>query len=268
MKITPLDIVGKRFKRLLILKHEGGEGTLSDQLYEAQCDCGAVIRVTRKSLLKNHKGSCGCLRSESSSANRTKHGETIRFNGAHVTPEWRAWNAMIDRCSRPSHPSFHNYGGRGITVYAEWLSSFEEFLAYVGRRPSSVHSLDRINNNGNYEPGNVRWATHKEQCGNTRRSRVIECSGRSQTLTGWAEETGLSKSLILDRLKRGWSSEEALRTPVNSTRRYPRVSVLVIESIRNLHSNGVPVKEICNKTGVSVTSVRRIVNRLGAYRDA
>jgi hypothetical protein len=98
---------------------------------------------------------------------RCLHGHTIRGD---KTPEYRAWSHAKERVTNPSHPKFENYGGRGIKMARRWLNSFESFYAEVGPRPSTDHSIDRINNNGNYEPGNVRWATTIIQRNNQRGS--------------------------------------------------------------------------------------------------
>jgi hypothetical protein len=137
------------------------------------------------------------------------------------SPEYCAWGNMKDRCGNPNYHGYKNYGGRGIKVCEEWLHSFQAFISHVGRRPSPGHSIDRIDNNGNYEPGNVRWATPKEQAANKRprstangaRLLSLEAFGRKQALAAWVRETGRAKSTIRDRIAAGWSPEEALATP-------------------------------------------------------
>jgi hypothetical protein len=104
--------------------------------------------------------------------------------------EHDAWRGMLARCRNPRHPSYKNYGGRGITACERW-NSFENFLDDMGKRPSPKHSLDRIDNNGNYEPGNCRWATRREQANNTRMNRFVTFDGRTMTLAQWARETGI-----------------------------------------------------------------------------
>jgi len=135
---------------------------------------------------------------------------THREAGTHRTVEYTAWVTMKDRCLDPTSKSFPYYGGRGITICLEWLQNYSAFLSYVGRRPSSDHQIDRINNNGNYEPGNVRWATRKEQCRNRRSSHVVTAFGTTATIAEWAEKTGKKAKLISQRIGLGWEPERAL----------------------------------------------------------
>ena len=117
---------------------------------------------------------------------------------------------MIDRCSRPSHKFFKHYGGRGISVCERW-SKYENFLDDMGRRPTPKHSIDRIDNNGNYEPSNCRWATSKTQLRNRRANRIIDFNGESFCIAEWAERTGTSSAVISQRIDNlGWSIEDAL----------------------------------------------------------
>jgi hypothetical protein len=135
-------------------------------------------------------------------------------HGQWKAPEYSAWMAMVHRCTNPKRSDYQNYGGRGIRIAAEWLGpdGYLRFVEHVGPRPSGT-SIDRIDVNGNYESGNVRWATRSEQQRNTRRSRWLTLDGETKTLAEWCERTGLGHRTIMLRLKRGWSVEKALRTP-------------------------------------------------------
>ena len=127
------------------------------------------------------------------------------------TKEYRAWASMRRRCELPSQENYHLYGGRGITVHPAWAESFAAFLRDVGPSPSPKHSLDREDPNGNYVPGNVRWATTKEQTNNKRNSVFIEHNGQSKTVAEWAEIVGLKYPTLWARLfVHGWSPERAL----------------------------------------------------------
>jgi hypothetical protein len=119
---------------------------------------------------------------------------------------------MLGRCLSPSNPSYGNYGARGIIVCDRWRI-YENFLADMGRRPSRAYSLDREDNNGNYEPGNCRWATAKEQIRNRRVNHVIEYRGREICLAEAAEMAGVSQPLMNWRILNGWSPERAIETP-------------------------------------------------------
>src|SRR6266853_6128210 len=117
-----------------------------------------------------------------------------------ATPEGIAYNAMLGRCYRSNNASYYRYGRRGIRVCNRWLLSFQDFLLDMGLKPSSSHSLDRLDNSKGYSPDNCRWATPEEQCCNRDSSHLIEYNGKSQTISRWSRDTGLSKSLIRYRL--------------------------------------------------------------------
>lgn len=150
-----------------------------------------------------------------------KRGENLRkFDHSGPTyktrpVEYHAWAAMKVRCSNSNCKDWYLYGGRGISVCAKWRTSFEAFFQDVGARPSPTHSLDRYPNaNGNYEPGNVRWATRKQQARNwSRRNRLFTHSGESLTLSEWAERLGMSRESLRDRIDGGWPISLALTTP-------------------------------------------------------
>ncbi len=129
-------------------------------------------------------------------------------------PEYRSWSNMVQRCHNPKNESYPDYGGRGIHVCDDWRNDFTTFFAHVGKRPTSKHTIDRINTNGQYEPGNVRWCTRKEQNRNKRNNHRITFNGETMTMTEWGEKTGIGRSAIKTRLKRGWSIGDALTKPI------------------------------------------------------
>jgi len=166
---TPVaNMAGMKFGRLSALFRCPGAGGRARWMCE--CDCGARLSVIGQNLRKGITKSCGCLARETASRNaiarNTVHGHNTV---ATKSPEWNSWTAMHKRCRNPRHVSYAGYGGRGITVCARW-QEFANFLADMGPRPHG-RTLDRIDVNGNYEPGNCRWATLSEQQRNRRDSR-------------------------------------------------------------------------------------------------
>lgn len=155
-----------RFGRLKVV----GEAEPRGKYRRARCvcDCGSERAVHTFSLTSGKTVSCGCYHSDIQREVSRATGLRNRRHGRKETPEYRAWSAMKARCTDPSHPAYHRYGGRGIAVCDEWLTSFEAFFAHLGERPSRTHSLDRIDNDKGYQPGNCRWATRSEQNRNRR----------------------------------------------------------------------------------------------------
>lgn len=165
-----IEMKGKRFGRLLVVAEHPERNKRGLAMWEAVCDCGGKKIAIGSNLRRGITNSCGCLRREQLDEvheSLVKHGEA-RTGG--MTPEYVAWRAMKRRC-HPASRSFPDYGARGITVCERWANSYDAFLADMGRKPSPQHSLDRIDNDGNYEPGNCRWATIMEQRHNQRPPR-------------------------------------------------------------------------------------------------
>lgn len=157
---------GHRFVRLTAVKSLG-KLKKRGEVWAFRCDCGAAKAAFVGDVIRGHVNSCGCLRREIAAKTKTKHGHARR--NKH-TREYRIWCGMISRCTLPSNPSFPDYGGRGIKVCDRWLNSFENFIDDMGKCPPG-RSIDRKNNDGNYEPGNCHWATPKQQSANRRKRR-------------------------------------------------------------------------------------------------
>lgn len=128
-------------------------------------------------------------------------------------PEYTAWCDMRKRCYFANHARYADYGGRGVIVCERWRNCFATFYQDMGPRPSASHSLDRIANDGDYEPGNCRWSTAKEQARNTRRNRLLTFRGQTMCVAAWSEQTGISVNALYIRLHRGWTIDRVLSTP-------------------------------------------------------
>ena len=162
-----IDLTDKKFGRLTVLKR--AENHKVKTAWECSCECGKLHIVTSNSLHANKTLSCGCLQREKVLKDNFKHGQS-------GTPEYYAWANLKTRCFNPKTKAYPDYGGRGITVCDRWIGEhgFENFLADMGLRPSSEHSLDRIDVNGNYEPANCKWSTKQQQVDNRRAYQCIE----------------------------------------------------------------------------------------------
>ena len=170
-------------------------------VWSAKCDCGNNTLVRVNHLSNGHTISCGCI--------QFAH----RMCG---TAEYRTWTAIHQRCENATLPKFKNYGGRGIKVCDRWRT-FTPFFQDMGLRPSAAHSIDRIDNNGNYCPENCRWATATQQQRNRRTNHLVEFKEDVKPLIQWCEELGLKYDPTLLRLRKGWSAERAFSEPLRVT---------------------------------------------------
>lgn len=206
-----LDLTGQRFGRLRALRFVD-QNKHGNSVWECLCDpetggCGATCEALGHLLRSGATRSCGCLRREVATARHMTHGHARRGAAA---PEHLVWMNMIRRCEDTTTASFASHGARGITVCAEWRHDFAAFLAHIGPRPSPKHSVDRIDVNGNYEPGNVRWADAKTQSRNRRCVARITAFGETLTAPEWSERTGIDARTIAERYRKGMSPERAL----------------------------------------------------------
>lgn len=172
-------------------------------------------------------------------------------------PDYKLWAAMRSRCENPNHASYHHYGGRGIKVCERW-SIFDHFLADMGPRPEGM-SLDRINNDGDYEPGNCRWASQKMQASNSRRNHRITVNGEILTVTQAAEKYGVTVSAIQWRIAHGWSEQEAATTPCDKRKYYHgaanKCAKLTDAAVTDIRSRSATTAQLAKEYGVSPSLV-------------
>lgn len=210
-----IDLTGQTFTRLTVLKFAGISQVLpKGALFECLCVCGNIKIISSNSLRSRTTVSCGCLKAERARKHIRNHaGPTT--HGKSKTREARIWRMMKYRCNTPTSTGYDLYGGRGIRVCERWASSFENFLEDMGEAPSDKHTIDRIDYNSNYSPDNCRWATRREQANNRRNNMNVEYQGRTQTVAMWTKELGLPRTLIYDRLRRGWTISESFTVPID-----------------------------------------------------
>ena len=206
-----IDLTGERFGRLTAVSKSSDKTQYKSTgaRWHCLCDCGNEKTYAAQALRKGLTKSCGCLDAEV----KTKH-------GMYGTPTYRSWNSMIARCTNPDAPNFSSYGGAGISVHERWRN-FASFLEDMGERPDGT-TLDRKSSDGNYEPGNCRWATDIEQQRNKRNNHMLTANGATRCISEWAELTGIKKVTIRARIRKGWTHSAAINTPLEPRR--PRIA--------------------------------------------
>lgn len=203
--LTPT--VGLQQGRLTLLRPLDENGLRWSNRWLCRCSCGSEASIRWANVRNGHTKSCGCLQREVTTKNSRKY----RHTGKRA--EYVIWRHMIDRCCNPKHPSFPNYGARGIVVCERWRNSFDAFVDDVGERPGGGFWLDRLDNEGGYEPGNVGWTRISENQRNKRTTRWLEAYGERLPLQAWAERLGCPSCTIIGRIKGGWTVAKAVTTP-------------------------------------------------------
>lgn len=210
------NLSGRRFGMLVAIERVSLDATHTG--WKCLCDCGETWSGPTNSLMSGNTESCGCRRGAPT------HGHS---RGRVSSSTYSTWKAMIGRCTQASNPAFAYYQKLGITVCERWRhgeggkGGFDCFLEDVGERPSLEMTLDRFpDNDGGYHPGNVRWATRREQANNRRTNKMFEYQGRTLTFAELVRETGMDKELLRHRILRaGWTVEEAIAAPKQQGRR-------------------------------------------------
>lgn len=202
-RIEIADHIGRRFGRLTV----NGAGPRAPKFWVFRCDCGTEKEVDRYSVFSGDATSCGCYRDEKIGRQNLLHGHT---KGGKLSPEFISWRSMLARCYQTSGPRFADHGGRGIIVCERWRHSFENFLSDMGMKPSPEHSLDRINNDGNYEPENCRWATGSQQARNRRSGHFIETTAGRMTIADACERWNIPYAKLHKRVSLGWEPQAAI----------------------------------------------------------
>lgn len=201
------NLTGQIFGRLTVCGYLGRAH--SSSLWLCRCLCGNDTSVSASHLKSGHTQSCGCFRVEVHKATPLTHGES---RGTNRTKEYSVWRGIITRCENPNFRYWADYGGRGIKVCERWRNSFVDFLADVGRAPSPKHSIDRINNDGDYEPSNVRWVTSAEQAKNRRSNILVDYNGNTVILAEACRLAGVDYKRTLQRIRvYGWSFDDAIK---------------------------------------------------------
>lgn len=203
------DLTSQRFGRWTALEISG-RNRHNQILWLCLCDCGNLSKIPSGTLSSGRSKSCGCLHKEIVSVKQTTH-------GLYSHPLYRTWNSMVHRCCSPTDKDYLSYGGRGISVFDRWTDNPLEFINYASSLPNcgtEGYTLDRIDNNGNYEPGNIKFSTSLEQGNNKRSCQYFTYLNKTQCLSAWSREFGITRYVLSRRIKKGWSIEKALTTPV------------------------------------------------------
>lgn len=239
------ELIGQRCHQLLILDVADRSIWVGGRMkMRCKCDCGNITHVRIDHLRKKTTKSCGCLGTP-----------PPKSHGLSSSPLYQVWRGMLNRCYNEKLFSFRHYGGRGIKVCDRWLNGnsknlgFECFVQDMVARPSPKHSIERIDNNGDYCPENCRWATMAEQALNRRSTHSVEMNGKTQPIAAWARELGINVGTIHSRICSGLNEIEALQKPIRKRIGIGRRMILWNGKQRN-------VTELCNEYGISVELFR------------
>lgn len=209
MGVAVEDFTGRTLDWLLVLEKRKG---VKRTMFLCQCICGESVERNAFSLKTAGFKSCGCYNRNRMAVMRLSHGKS-------KSPEYSTWAQMRRRCLNPTHHKYYRYGGRGITICPEW-ESFEAFFRDMGPKPTTGHSIDRIDNDGPYAPWNCKWATVRDQSRNTSLVVKMTVDGETLCIADMAKKHGLDALVVSKRRRRGWTDDEAVKTPLKRGKPY------------------------------------------------
>lgn len=214
------DLSGEIYGQLTVLRF-AGQNKQHVSLWVCRCSCGKEKVISSMGLRSGKTTSCGCHKAAVLAAGRSALHKAQTTHGASKTREHHIWQNILYRCNKPTASGYERYGGRGIKVCRRWQgkNGFINFLADMGKAPTREHTVDRIDNNGDYSARNCRWATRREQARNRRGNIVLEFRGERKLLCEWCDIKGLPLYVLSRRLRNGWSVERALVTPIRKRHR-------------------------------------------------
>ena len=209
-KVT--NLTGKKFGRLYVISRNGSNEH-GRALWLCKCECGNIKTILSSSLINGSTNSCGCYNKETSRNRQLKHNKSN-------TKLYKVWQGIKTRCYDKNFMYYDNYGGRGIQVYDEWKNDFAKFYNWsMNNGYKEGLTIDRIDNDGNYEPSNCRWVTRAKQNNNMRKNILLHYHGEEKTISDWAIEFNLNRTALYYRIKRGWPLEQALTISTKGTQR-------------------------------------------------
>lgn len=248
------DLKGKRFGRLTVI-HLDNTKKKRQSYWFCKCDCGAIKSIRRDCLLSGNTKSCGCLKRDQDTINLTTH-------HSHMLSRSRLYNiwlSMKQRCENPKNSSYERYGGRGIKVCKKWSRSSKAFFDWALANGYSDHlTIDRIDNNGNYEPSNCRWVIDKTQCRNRRSNITVEYNNKKITLIELSEITGINHKVLYARYKRGDRGKRLTRPPYKERDTLKgeknlnsKITVDIAKEVKSRLSNGESATKIAKELNIS-----------------
>lgn len=250
-----LDLTGQRFGRLTVVEC-CGRSKDGQKVYLCRCDCGTEKKVRSGNLRNGNTQSCGCLSAEKTAERSRKR---LLVHGGCGTRLYSIWIDMRSRCTWNKAINWHLYGGRGIKVCDEWVNNFTAFRDWAMTNGYSDDlQLDRIDNDGNYEPDNCKWSTRSEQGNNRRTCIYITINGATKSVSEWCEKTGVTRNTAYARIRKGWSPERAV---TEKTRPVKKLSEKDVRYIKKHYAPGNPKynnKAMAERFNVSGATIEAI----------